>query len=895
MSHINYVIKRDGSRQAFSPEKLAHWAEWADEKLGLDWQEIAEAAYRKCNDGCKTTDLQQAMIETCVVDNATTAHQLFAGRLFIGNLYHELYGDEWNIPSVKEQHDSLADKGVVERLHFTDAQWTEINSYIEHKSDLSMKYSQHVQICKKYILRDVNTGKLFETPQFAFMRMALWYASKIDYEDQLTTVKEIYELLSSEVLCAPTPDYLYIGTPHGPSPSCVVSRCGDSLKEISAALQTVWDCSAKGSGLGVSMELRSPLDPVAGNTIQHAGKHAYYKAIDALAGANKQAGRAGAVTVHYTCLDPEVVSIARWKNPTTPPDVRLADLDFSFGANAAFADAVREDSDWMLVSCYYAPRLWELLYQPDKKLFKEEYERVKANNSIPKKWVKARYILHCVLRESVETRQYEHFTDEMNRHTPFKETIYSSNLCVSGDTLILTDKGNVVISEVVDQRVNVWNGEEWSETVVRKTGENQKLIRVTLASGKYLDCTHFHKFYVPCPSGLAKVEVRAGDLKNGDHLIGWWFPDEDSNYGWCAPEKVSSVIPVDGGHDTYCFNEPKRHMGVFNGILTGQCQEINLPTKSYENGIDDLNNPDADGEIATCNLMGINVATVNNDPELYYKAAYYALLMCRLKILHGSYPFESMKCTSIARMSAGVSMISLAHLMAKNKMKYSSMFGKKFVHRLAELHSFSLHKAALEIGKKYGLPEWIGKTKYPDGWLPIDTRNEYAAQIAHQPLKQDWEELRKEIIAAGGIGFSVLETMVPSESSSQAQNATNGLYPIREGVIEKKDATKKAQWISPEWEELKEHYEIAWTISEKDMIDIYAIVQCFTGQGISSDLYFTHASIDGKIQVSSKKMMKGWLYRQRVGLKSRYYIHHSTNGVYAQQDSAKCGSGGCEL
>ena len=28
---------------------------------------------------------------------------------------------------------------------------------------------------------------------------------------------------------------------------------------------------------------------------------------------------------------------------------------------------------------------------------------------------------------------------------------------------------------------------------------------------------------------------------------------------------------------TYCFNEPKRHMGIFNGILTGQC-EITLPT-----------------------------------------------------------------------------------------------------------------------------------------------------------------------------------------------------------------------------------------------------------------------------------------------------------------------------
>ena len=43
MSHINYVIKRDGSRQAFSHDKLSRWAEWADENLGLNWKAIALA------------------------------------------------------------------------------------------------------------------------------------------------------------------------------------------------------------------------------------------------------------------------------------------------------------------------------------------------------------------------------------------------------------------------------------------------------------------------------------------------------------------------------------------------------------------------------------------------------------------------------------------------------------------------------------------------------------------------------------------------------------------------------------------------------------------------------------------------------------------------------------
>jgi ribonucleoside-diphosphate reductase alpha chain len=41
---------------------------------------------------------------------------------------------------------------------------------------------------------------------------------------------------------------------------------------------------------------------------------------------------------------------------------------------------------------------------------------------------------------------------------------------------------------------------------------------------------------------------------------------------------VTSVVRTDRKDDTYCFNEPERHMGMFNGILTGQCSEIMLPS-----------------------------------------------------------------------------------------------------------------------------------------------------------------------------------------------------------------------------------------------------------------------------------------------------------------------------
>lgn len=52
------------------------------------------------------------------------------------------------------------------------------------------------------------------------------------------------------------------------------------------------------------------------------------------------------------------------------------------------------------------------------------------------------------------------------------------------------------------------------------------------------------------------------------------------------PEKI------EGLHDTYCFTEPKRHMGVFNGALIGQCAEVSLcdgPDESFVCCLSSLN------------------------------------------------------------------------------------------------------------------------------------------------------------------------------------------------------------------------------------------------------------------------------------------------------------------
>ena len=165
-------------------------------------------------------------------------------------------------------------------------------------------------------------------------------------------------------------------------------------------------------------------------------------------------------------------------------------------------------------------------------------------------------------------RGYDFFVDRANRLAPpaIKNsgvTIKASNLCVSGDTLILTDVGEVRIADVVDTVQRVWNGEEWSPVTVYKTGENQELVRVVLTDGRTLDCTKYHKFY-----DYTGKELRASDLYSGLRLESCFE----------GASVVDYVTAVEGLHDTFCFNEPYRHRGVFNGILTGQCSEIALPS-----------------------------------------------------------------------------------------------------------------------------------------------------------------------------------------------------------------------------------------------------------------------------------------------------------------------------
>jgi ribonucleoside-diphosphate reductase alpha chain len=325
----------------------------------------------------------------------------------------------------------------------------------------------------------------------------------------------------------------------------------------------------------------------------------------------------------------------------------------------------------------------------------------------------------------------------------------------------------------------------------------------------------------------------------------------------------------------YDITVPETECFFANDILVHNCQEIAIPVKPFKS-VAELYKPEyqeGDGEIGLCSLAGIVVPNIESD-EQYTEVAYYALKMIDVGIHKSDYVFPNLAHTAKSRLSAGVGIIGLAHAMAKNDKKYDTQDGRNFIHETAETHMWHLLNASLRLGKELGNAPWIDKTLWPQGWLPNDTYEKRVDELVTVPNKRDWEWLRKQIINNGGIRNSVIVAHMPSESSSISSGTSNGLYPIRDTYIMKTNDTIVNHWAAPDGTKLKNRYQQAWNISTTDMIKCYAIVQKWTDQTISADLF---VKIQDDTKISSSQMIQDYLDMVKYGVKTRYYVNSLTS------------------
>ena len=318
------------------------------------------------------------------------------------------------------------------------------------------------------------------------------------------------------------------------------------------------------------------------------------------------------------------------------------------------------------------------------------------------------------------------------------------------------------------------------------------------------------------------------------------------------------------------------------------CMEIALPTKPLDNINDEA------GEIALCTLSAVNLGKVENVSDIEEPAE---LIVRALDALldYQDYPVKAAQNGSMRRRTLGVGVINYAYYLAKNGVRYSDDSALGLTHQTFEALQYYLLKASNKLAKEQGACPAFNETTYSQGILPIDTYKKDLDKICQEPLHLDWETLRSEI-TEHGLRNSTLTALMPSETSSQIANATNGIEPPRGLVSIKASKDGILKQVVPEIEKLRGQYELLWQMPNNDgYLKLVAIMQKFVDQSISANTNYDPTHFEGG-RVPMKILLKDLLTAYKLGVKTLYY-HNTRDGANdAQADMEDdCAGGACKI
>ncbi|WP_392560912.1 class 1a ribonucleoside-diphosphate reductase subunit alpha [Orbus sturtevantii] len=323
------------------------------------------------------------------------------------------------------------------------------------------------------------------------------------------------------------------------------------------------------------------------------------------------------------------------------------------------------------------------------------------------------------------------------------------------------------------------------------------------------------------------------------------------------------------------------------------CMEIALPTKALSNINDET------GEIALCTLSAFNLGKIESLDD-FEELARLAVRALDALLDYQDYPIAAAKTSSMNRRTLGIGVINYAYYLAKHGVKYSDGSANNLTHRTFEAMQYYLLKASNELAIEKGACPLFNETTYAQGILPIDTYKRDLDDIVKSTLNYDWESLRQSI-KTHGLRNSTLSALMPSETSSQISNATNGIEPPRGYISVKASKDGILKQVVPEYETLKNFYELLWQIPNNNgYLQLVGIMQKFVDQSISANTNYDPTKFAND-KVPMKQLLADLLTAYKYGVKTLYY-HNTRDGAEDIQDDIAtsesddgCEGGACKI
>jgi ribonucleoside-diphosphate reductase alpha chain len=401
----------------------------------------------------------------------------------------------------------------------------------------------------------------------------------------------------------------------------------------------------------------------------------------------------------------------------------------------------------------------------------------------------------------------------------------------------------------------------------------------------------------------------------------------------CVTKKFVTITSIEdqGDYDdTYCFNEPIAHKGIFNGVLTGQCSEI-LEYTSPE-------------EIAVCNLASIALPSYieyNEDKSPYFnfeklhEVAKVVTKNLNKVIDVNFYPVEKARRSNFRHRPIGIGVQGLADVYVLMRYPFDSSEAMKLNRDIFETIYHGAMESSMEISKKRGLllteynnnnltyEELHDKLKFNE-YEVINPKymgayTSFEGSPASKGLFQfdlwnvtpdsglwDWETLKTDVMNHG-IRNSLLLAPMPTASTSQILGFNECFEPFTSNLYKRKtlagefiivnkyliqdlvslglwDTNMKNQIIINEGsiqniEEIPQHlkdlYKTAWELKQKVLIDQSADRGAFVCQSQSLNLFLEDPDY--------KKLSSMHFYSWQKGLKTGVYYLRTRAKAQAQK------------
>ncbi len=676
--------------------------------------------------------------------------------------------------------------------------------------------------------------RLGETPRDMYTRLAK--TASFWLKDP-TLESRFFKILWDGDLCPATPVASFFGTDAGLPISCNSVDVGDSLLDIFNKIKETAILTKYGAGVGVHLgRLRSKGDIIGSDGGKSDGVVPFSKMFDSVIYGVAQSGvRRGSAALYLPVDHKDYSQFLGIRKPIGDSNTRCLNIH----------QGTTIKDYWM-------------------------EEMISGDKSKRETW-----------RKIIETRSqtgetYLSFLDTINNNNPqmYKDQgfqVVTSNLCVAPETLVLTDRGHIQISSIVNQKVNVWNGHEWSEVTIRKTGENQKLVKVITDCGSSISCTPYHKFYL---KGKDNLSSSGYDIKEAQHLIqGDLLLDYISPHqGGVISKTIKEVVDSGRISDTYCFTEPKRNMGVFNGILTGNCNEITLYTDEKHT--------------FTCCLSSLNLMNwdrIKNSDTIELSIMFLDAVLS--EYIHKASKIEGLEnAVRSAEKSRALGLGVLGwHSLLQSRMIPFESFDAMMLNRdIFKTIADRTRKASEMLAQKYGEPEWCKGygVRHTHRTAIAPTRSNSVISggfsMGIEPIHFNLmvnKTAKGVFIEKNEIFFKHLSDHYPSVNQND----------VIEELIKTSGSVQGLKFLS---KKEKDVFLTAREINQLSIVQQAGQRQRYVDQGQSVNLFFTSKSNPSYI---NKVHLEAW----KQGLKGLYYMRSTSATKHdSDQDYKECKS--CE-